>query len=746
MDASVSAHGVPPQADGFARSLPAAAEEVFGAPFDVWTQAKEWTCLSGAGDRSAEPRSTGRTASVFEILELSAKTGEPVVRLQPDGQYLLAIPIQLSDQRRFAVARLSDTPEGLLRKLADLFTKGFRQSRQLEKTGGELKSCVLQIGKDLEELTYLHGLAEYFEHCDVSHSVEEAARIVLPRLRHVIGAEAVVLVPALGGDGHSSHGPSDGEPLKVGSPTIWVGSPIISPEACSGLVERFREAAEGPMVKNWFSQRAQPADRPKIDFVLTAVAKDQFFTGWLLAIKRSENATADEDGSSSLKCAMSEAVFGTVEAGLTNVAAAFLAAHGRNVDLFEAMCRAKIQAEATNRAKSEFLANMSHEIRTPMTAILGFADLLYTEGDITKAPQQRINAIETVRRNGSYLLEIINDILDLSKIETGKLEVEQTTCSLCQVMARVVSLMEMRASAKGLPLEVEYQGPIPERILSDPIRLHQVLVNLVGNAVKFTESGRIRLVLRLLDHPGDQPKVQIEVIDTGIGITADQIARLFQPFTQADSSTTRKFGGTGLGLAISKRLAGMLGGDVQVASVAGKGSTFTLTFATGSLEGVRLLDKPPETECRTEPASKPPVEPATTLDCRVLLAEDGPDNQRLISFLLKKAGAEVTLAENGQLACELVRAACEEGNPFDVVLMDMQMPVMDGYTATRKLRQQGTATPIVALTAHAMSSDREKCLAAGCDDYVTKPISRENLIAVVGLYADKLASGTDAQS
>jgi len=387
-------------------------------------------------------------------------------------------------------------------------------------------------------------------------------------------------------------------------------------------------------------------------------------------------------------------------------------------------------AEAASRAKSEFLANMSHEIRTPMTAILGFSDVLL--GSATD--RERLDAVTTIKQNGKHLIGIINDILDLSKIEAGKLEVERIQHSPCQIVSEVVSLMRVRANAKNLPLDVEYDGPIPQAIQSDPTRLRQILINLIGNAIKFTEVGKVRLVARLLDAESDEPKMQFEVVDSGIGMTEEQIARLFKPFHQADSSTTRKFGGTGLGLTISKRLAEKLGGDIAVTSTPGEGSTFTVTVGTGPLDGVKLLDNPVEAQVSTEPDKKPTA-PKTKLDCRVLLAEDGPDNQRLIAFLLKKAGADVTLAENGQIAHDLALAARDQRTPFDVILMDMQMPVMDGYDATGRLREAGYAGPIIALTAHAMSTDRDKCLNAGCDDYLAKPINHRKLISVVTEYA-----------
>ena len=301
--------------------------------------------------------------------------------------------------------------------------------------------------------------------------------------------------------------------------------------------------------------------------------------------------------------------------------------------------------------------------------------------------------------------------------------------------------MRVRARAKGLTLRIEYEGPIPHRIQSDPTRLRQILINLTGNAIKFSEIGNICLVARLLDAESDEPRMQFDIVDRGIGMTEEQIGKLFQPFVQADTSTTRKFGGTGLGLTISKRFAEILGGSIHVHSAPGEGSTFSVTVSTGPLEGVKMVDNPTEVEAAVNQDAKPGGGDAR-LDCRVLLAEDGPDNQRLITFILKKAGADVTVAENGRIALDLALAARDEGSPFDVIVMDMQMPVMDGYEATRRLRQEGLTGPIIALTAHAMSHDRQKCLDAGCDEYVTKPIDRKKLIETVAEYAGKKSGQT----
>jgi signal transduction histidine kinase/CheY-like chemotaxis protein/Pyruvate/2-oxoacid:ferredoxin oxidoreductase delta subunit len=400
--------------------------------------------------------------------------------------------------------------------------------------------------------------------------------------------------------------------------------------------------------------------------------------------------------------------------------------------------RSQEAAEAANRAKSEFLANMSHEIRTPMTAILGYADLVLEN-------QQRaedIESLKTIKRNGEHLLSVINDILDLSKVEAGMLTISQTRCSPTMIVEEVVTLMRVRAEAKNLSLETEYVYPVPETVLSDPTRLRQILINLVGNAIKFTEVGSVRVRARVQERDGARPQLQFDVIDTGIGIPEEHRASLFDPFYQADGAVNRKCGGTGLGLAISQRLAQILGGQIRFTSTAGKGSTFSLIVDPGPLDGTRMLSGPADVARSEQPAAKPTTL-QRRLDCRILLAEDGADNQRLISFILKKAGAEVVVAENGEVAVREVLATLPIEKeprppaqaPFDLVLMDMQMPRMDGYEATRQLRAAGYAGPIIALTAHVMVEDRQKCIEAGCNDYMSKPIQRDELVALVGRYS-----------
>ena len=389
----------------------------------------------------------------------------------------------------------------------------------------------------------------------------------------------------------------------------------------------------------------------------------------------------------------------------------------------EELVQANRIAEAASRAKSEFVANMSHEIRTPMTAILGYADLILDENvsDVTR------EHVAVISRNGEHLLELIGDILDLSKIEAEKLEIEPMRCSPIQVVAEVISLLRSQAAAKGLTLNAELSASLPETVLTDPLRLHQVLVNLVGNAIKFTDRGGVCLAVRLIADRAP-PQLCFDVIDSGIGMDEEQVGRLFQPFTQVDSSPTRKFGGTGLGLCVSKHLAEALGGSIEVHSEPGKGSTFRLTIDPGPLDGLRMLQNAQEALLDHPPSASPTAAGKPVLHGRILLAEDGLDNQRLICQVLRKAGAHVTAVENGQLAID---AVCKASEAFDLIVMDMQMHVMDGYTATQKLRERGCTTPIIALTAHAMAEDRQKCLDAGCDDYATKPIERQTLLSTV---------------
>ncbi|MCB9852370.1 MAG: response regulator [Phycisphaerales bacterium] len=386
-------------------------------------------------------------------------------------------------------------------------------------------------------------------------------------------------------------------------------------------------------------------------------------------------------------------------------------------------------AEQANDAKSAFLANMSHELRTPLTAILGYSEWLVDGGMPCDAAGDAHAIVHTILRNGRHLLQLINDILDLSKIEAGRLTVEQLDLSPAEMLIDVESLMRERASAKSVNLSVNFLTPIPDRITSDPTRLRQILINLIGNAIKFTMDGEVRVDVELIED-ADEPQLSFNVVDTGIGMSEDQLKLIFNPFVQADSSTTRKFGGTGLGLAVSKRLAEVLGGDISVQSTVGEGSAFALRIPAGNFDRSRMVEAPQEAEAGPMPDVR--VGSSDVLrDVRILLAEDGADNQRLLSLILRKAGADVTVVGDGRKAVDSALAMERDGIPFDAILMDMQMPVLDGYGATRELRNADYEYPIVALTANAMGGDRERCIEAGCDDYVTKPIDRPRLLETV---------------
>ncbi|MEW4565019.1 ATP-binding protein [Bremerella sp. JC770] len=389
-------------------------------------------------------------------------------------------------------------------------------------------------------------------------------------------------------------------------------------------------------------------------------------------------------------------------------------------------------ATAATVAKSEFLANMSHEIRTPMTAILGFAETL-TESAQDEESQK---AIETIQRNGNHLLAIINDILDLSKVESGKLTVERISACPYTLVNEVISLVQVKADGAGLKLSSTFRGQIPKSIDTDPTRLRQILINVLGNAIKFTEVGGVALNTEIVKYR-DRAIMQFDIIDSGIGMSNEQISRLFQPFSQADSSMTRRFGGTGLGLTISKRLAAMLGGDLVVShSQLGEGTSFRLTVDVGKIEEIEFLDAP---AARALGKLKPQnsTDRISLQGTRLLLAEDGPDNQRLLKFVLNKAGAEVELVGNGQLAVDAALSADAAGTPYDCVLMDMQMPVKDGYEATQELRSRGYSRPILALTAHAMARDKQRCMSMGCDAFLTKPIDRKHLLTTVSHWSSK---------
>ncbi|MEO1007462.1 MAG: ATP-binding protein [Planctomycetota bacterium] len=405
---------------------------------------------------------------------------------------------------------------------------------------------------------------------------------------------------------------------------------------------------------------------------------------------------------------------------------------------------ARLRAEAASDAKGRFLATMSHEIRTPMSAILGYADLLRDGDD----PRMVREAGDAIGRSASRLLHLLDDVLDVSKIDRGDLIVERREVRALPVLGAVLARHARHAHEKGLTLSAEVRGSLPKRITTDPERLAQLVGNLLDNAVKFTDHGGV--TIRVLAEP-DQRRLRITVVDTGIGMDPEQRDRVlrFDAFHQEDSSATRRFGGSGLGLRISAALARMLGGELIVESEAGVGSTFACTIdigdsagdATPAEEATRALNeaclqihpKPASVAAMDAPPPQPEIPPLETEDhtnaplrgMRVLVAEDGRDNQRLVAHFLTLCGAEHRIVDDGRQA---VDAACDDAEAFDLILMDLQMPVLDGYEATRAIRARGVATPILAASACVMPEEEQRCREAGFDGFLPKPFSRDGLV------------------
>jgi len=391
-----------------------------------------------------------------------------------------------------------------------------------------------------------------------------------------------------------------------------------------------------------------------------------------------------------------------------------------NQDLETAIHRTQAlaaQAHSASHFKSLFVASMSHEIRTPLTSILGFAENLLCM-DLSEAETQ--TALRAIRRSGEHLLHIINNVLDLSKIEAGKFEFHPAPCSLRNTVEDVVALLQTMAEDRKIEVKAEFKGPVPNQVKTDPTRLRQILINLAGNAVKFTENGRVRIILDATGPANDRhQQLQFDVVDTGIGMTAQQAARIFKAFEQGGATKAARFGGTGLGLTISRHLAELMGGEITFETKPDVGTTFRFRLDVEVLDQTDDHDATANRQASDRQSRGTSLPGTDSMPYRILLAEDSPDNQQLIAFVLSRAGADVTVVANGR---EAVDAASASTAAFDLILMDMQMPIMDGYEATRWLRHAGCTIPIIALTAHAMDDDREKCIEAGCTDFAAKPI------------------------
>ncbi|MFU8829679.1 MAG: ATP-binding protein, partial [Phycisphaerales bacterium] len=378
----------------------------------------------------------------------------------------------------------------------------------------------------------------------------------------------------------------------------------------------------------------------------------------------------------------------------------------------------RMEAEASTAAKTMFLANMSHEIRTPLAAVLGYAEVLSGEH---VCADERLRAVGAIERNAHHLLQLLNSILDASKIEAGKLEVESVSVDPAAVVRDAIEMLAGPAELTGIRIHLDDRCDPAHRALTDPIRLRQVVVNLLSNAIKFSNGQDVEVSVRSTAKGPQTLGVVIEVTDHGIGMTPEQIQRIFQPFQQADASLTRRFGGTGLGLAITQRLTTILGGRISVESSVGSGSCFRMDFDFTSTTA-------PEPEITGETANSTSLA-VTRLDgLRILLVEDGEDNQRLLTHFLQRAGAHVTLAADGRAALEAVDGA---STPFDCILMDMQMPVMDGCEATRVLRSKGCSTPILMLTANTGGEFMQEAIGAGCEGYMNKPVGSAALIGSI---------------
>lgn len=393
----------------------------------------------------------------------------------------------------------------------------------------------------------------------------------------------------------------------------------------------------------------------------------------------------------------------------------------RAIETERRLSEAKRVLEETSRFKTQFLANMSHEIRTPIGAILGFVELLMTPG---YSDAERREWAGRIRYNGRHLLRLINDILNLTKVESGKLEVQTEEVDLARILDEIEATMMWPALDKNIRFQVGLATPVPAKFLADPTRLHQIIINVVSNAIKFTHKGNVSLEVHF---DSEKEILSFDIRDSGIGISPEHASKIFQPFTQADASLSRRYGGTGLGLALSRKIAHLLNGDIElVDSQPGHGSHFRIWLRTTIPPDTPLISVLDPKSSRKEQSIEQPCKTLSLGGARILVIDDSPDNQVLLSRMLNSSGANVTIAENGDKALQILSS-----HTFDLILTDIQMPGKDGYQTTREIRALGFKGPVIALTAHALPEEREKCLQAGCDEHLAKPVSRATLIETV---------------
>lgn len=490
----------------------------------------------------------------------------------------------------------------------------------------------------------------------------------------------------------------------------------IMTEACSNAVElcQLIEVGCGAVV---IAEEA--LNMETLSLVKSALEKQPTWSDLpIILLTRSDVVRAAEIFSSAGNISLLERPFSQLT--LVRAVEVALRARGKQyevADLLKRLESAREESEKANRSKSEFLANMSHEIRTPIGAIMGFIDVVRTSGQLSR---ENFDYLTVAERNSKQLLAVIDDILDLSKVEAGQTKLEKIRFNLVDILRDVIVSKQMAAFEKGIQFGLEFGSSVPEFVVSDPVRVRQILINLVANAIKFTKVGRVTVQVRY-----EEPNLRFSVADTGIGLTPQQATKLFKPFSQADSSTTRQFGGTGLGLSLSRKLAILLGGELELAhSVPDQGSTFVFTCPVVLEAGTKLIRSLEQSRAVDVDVDLHPS--VSFAGKRVLLVEDSADNQLLISLYLKRSGCSLDIASNGREGVEMAMA-----NVYDLVLMDIQMPLMDGHEAMRTLRRRGYPGFVIALTAHAMNEERMRSEKSGFDDYLTKPINKVHLFGTL---------------